>query len=146
MNCEEFTLDDGRVRVQLVALEALREVWPEVVEGLECVREANGELWIPEDVYSAVSRREATLYTFRRDGELIGLQVFQRMTFPFDPRPALNIWVGWAKYPKHGWLGLEAAKRVARGAGLGRVVFSTTQDSPWVNDRFQRLHAWYEVK
>ena len=141
---QDFTLGQD-VRVQLVTA-GLREVWPELQAGLERVRTASKEPWIAEDVYVKLAQGQAALFTFRRKGELIGFIVLEVMTFPFETERVLSIWIGWAKYPKHGHYGLEAAKRIADGIGFSRVVFSSTQDSPWLDARFKRLHTWYEVK
>lgn len=138
------SVDD--VQYHFVPVEGLRDIWPELQEGLEQVRASNGEPWIPEDVYARLVDSRAWLYTFYMEGgtELLGFMVLEIISMPSEYVKRLNVWVAWAKYPDHGDFGMEAARRIAHYAGLHGVVFSTPQEHSWVK-KAKPITTWYEV-
>lgn len=136
---------DGEFTYTHISPLKLREVWAKIKYGVELIKKTNNQPWIPEDVYTALMTGNASLYTFyNRDGAYSGFGVLELHYFPFDLTPAINIWLGHFREPGNGKYGIEAAKEVAKHAGIDRVVFCTPQDNSWVTP-FRKLHTWYEV-
>ena len=143
----EGTLDDDRVRYRGVPVAQLRGVWPLLQYGLSVVRDTNKEPWINEDVYASLLHGRSVLYLFEdaATDELLGFAVFESIFFPYEFRPRLNMWIGWAREKGLGYLGYELARRIARVAGIDSVVFCTPQENGWVK-RHRKLFTWYEVQ
>lgn len=66
------------------------------------------------------------------------------MPVAYESNPVLNIWLGHAEKKEYGHYGVELSRLVAGAMGLERIVFSTSQESPWVK-KFRLFKAYYEV-
>lgn len=136
---------DGIMSFSYVPPHQLRDVWDELIPGLERVRTSSREVWIAEDVYARILYGQANLYVFRdSDDKLIGFGVFEVHFFPQDPTPCLNIWIGYSNKPAHGHYGEDLARELAARAGITRIVFCSPQDNPWLQ-KYKKITTWYEV-
>jgi hypothetical protein len=140
------TVDDDRLAYTYVQVQDLRSVWSELQYGLEVIRTTNHETWIAEDIYAGLLQRRLHLWVFRDQvGKLEGFGIYNVLNFDYDFVPCLNIHIGWSASPAQGWIGVELSKRIAKAAGLTRIVFSTPQDNAWVK-RFKKITTYYEVE
>ena len=123
----------------------IRKAWPVILSGVQAIREANGEPWLPEDIYTALVTGRAGLYTFQdSQGVHAGFGVYSVMTLEYEANPVLNIWLGHAEKKEYGHYGVELSRLIGGAMGLERIVFSTSQENSWVK-KFRLFKAYYEV-
>lgn len=96
-------------------------------------------------MYTALVTGRAALYTFAdAQGAHAGFGVYEVMPLAYEANPVLNIWLGHAEKADYGHYGVELSRKIAGLMGLERIVFSTSQESPWVK-KFRLMKAYYEV-
>lgn len=121
----------------------IRGTFATIRPGIEKIIASNGEPFVPEDVYMALISGAASLYMCYRGDEYTGFAVFRAMQFDFEPKPVLNIWLGYSVEKASGYLGREMAKSVAKAAGIERVVYASSQKGWTETDKL--ITSWYEV-
>lgn len=100
--------------------------WPRVREGLEQVKRASGDDWIPEDVYVAIKGGNATLFVIE-DDDYLGFVVLQ--VLPTFHGKRLHVWAAHSIHRRPIlWTLAEQLKPIAQAAGANKITFSSTRD------------------
>ncbi|MCU0810607.1 MAG: hypothetical protein MUE59_06155 [Thiobacillaceae bacterium] len=108
----------------LVPPQALHDVWPHVLPGVEAIRERCREVWLPEDVYAALRYGDAQLWAWPG---LDSWMVLRVVTDLHSAARTMLVWLAWSRpgTPDRLCEGLDWARQVARQAQIGTVAFES---------------------
>lgn len=85
---------DGVLKLTPIVSERLHEVWPQILPGLERVREHTDGYWLPEDVYHAIRAGSSTLHLGYIDDAYVGFLVLTLIQH-FDGR-VIHVWCAYS--------------------------------------------------
>lgn len=85
------------MRFDLIPPDSLHSVWPYVKRGLERVREAVAERWLPEDIFTHIKIGRAQLFLGYDGDHCRGFFVTQTLKDNFTNETYLLVWILWAE-------------------------------------------------
>lgn len=122
--------------------ERLHEFWPKIQAGLFRVKQRSNDLWILEDVYTALKTGSAHLMC---DEHSRGFLIFN-LVQDFDSRQHLHVWCAYGKGvdPEEG---MEQLEGLAKELNCASITFFSPRRG-WARNRlgFEEVHTLYRKR